>query len=83
MNIYPEGGVNPKAVSDGKRAFREDTELSRGLLFADSDETIAFINDARRSIFWVDGEEAVGAPVRETILKYPGFGIVLKTGKQN
>lgn len=54
--------------------------LIEGIIVVDSDETIAFINDEAVDILGVDGEEAVGAPVRETIPN-TRLHIVLKTGK--
>ena len=54
--------------------------LIEGIIVVDSDETIAFINDEAVDILGVDGEEAVGASVRETIPN-TRLHIVLKTGK--
>jgi len=54
--------------------------LIEGIIVVDSDETIAFINDEAVDILGVDGEEAFGAPVRETIPN-TRLHIVLKTGK--
>lgn len=54
--------------------------LIEGIIVVDSDETIAFINDEALNILGIDGEEAVGAPVRETIPN-TRLHIVLKSGE--
>ncbi|RLL85559.1 sigma-54-dependent Fis family transcriptional regulator [Mesotoga sp. BH458_6_3_2_1] len=54
--------------------------LIEGIIVVDSDETIAFINDEALNILGVDGEEAVGAPVRE-IIPNTRLHIVLKSGE--
>ncbi len=54
--------------------------LIEGIVVVDSDETIAFINDEALNILGIDGEDAAGAPVRETIPN-TRLHIVLKSGE--
>ncbi|HQC15474.1 sigma-54 interaction domain-containing protein [Mesotoga prima] len=54
--------------------------LIEGIIVVDSDERIAFINDEALEILGVNGEEATGALVRETIPN-TRLHIVLKSGE--